>query len=322
MKKAILLFATCMFIANIYASDIRLVVQKVDNHGLVPGNTYRVYAEIPEEGASLHIVYGDQQHPLQIQSTEAFYQHPYGVHSAAGVNSDALISQPGLAFDSWITLGYQSNQNNDMWDLGVDFAGFDGGGSIYATNGGWFLIPTDEKCTPENHLVLIAQFTTTGVASGTLNLQGFTASREIWKKNDLTFSTSNAEIFGCMDQRAVNYNSDATFNDGNCVYKTADAESSPVAEVAAENSWDVFPNPLRDNLINIQFRSKIDLTQTPTRVDIVDMTGRIIGSHQLSAASMIGGNKVTIDQSLASGSYKVVLVQNGHQESKTIVVEK
>jgi hypothetical protein len=322
MRKTILLFAAIALSYSIYATDARLIVQKVDNGGVVSRNTFRIYAEMPSEQHSLHIVYGTETSPMVIESTAPFYQNQYGGHSAAAVSENVFASEPTMKFDSWITLGYENNVSNDMWDLGVDFSSFDTGGNILATNGGWFLIPTDEKCQAGNKkLILIAQFTTTGIASGTLNLQGWNGSNNVWRSEGLTFSTTNAETFGCNDQKAVNYSADATFNDGSCAYSQNDLDTAgKPSSLLPANSWEIFPNPLRQNLINVQFNSiKI---KGDVRLDIYDMSGKLVGSHKINNENMIGSNRVVVQQELASGTYNVMLVQDDTSESKLLIVEK
>ncbi|MBX7051289.1 MAG: T9SS type A sorting domain-containing protein [Flavobacteriales bacterium] len=322
MKKLTLFACALMLSQVILANDVRLIVQRVDNHGAVNGSTYRLYAQLATPEQSLHIVYGDQTNPLKIESTAPLFQNQYCGHSAAYVNPATVAVDATAAYDSWITLGYDNSQNNDMWDIGVDFSTFDANGSIYSNNGGWFLIPTDEKCNQNaSGLVLLAQFTTTGIVSGQLNLQGWNAPQDAWRANALTFSTAQAMIFGCTDSKASNYSPQAEFNDGSCAYNQGSTQPSNAGPQVTESNWEVFPNPLRDNMLNIQFNG-IDIKQTQTRIDIIDMNGKLVGSHSISAGSLIGGNRVVIEQSLAAGTYQAVLVQNGKQEAKTIIVQK
>jgi hypothetical protein len=322
MKKTLLLFTAIALTCSVYATDARLIVQKVDNGGAVSGNTFRVYAELPSPEHSLHIVYGTETHPLSVESTAPFFQHQYGGHSAASVFENVFAAEPGMKYDSWITLGYENNVSNDMWDLGIDFSSFDNGGSILATNGGWFLIPTDEKCQAGNkNLVLIAQFTTTGIASGTLNLQGWNGPNNVWRAEGLSFTTSNAETFGCTDRNAMNFSADATFDNGSCAYSQSDVDAgSKPSTFLPANSWDIFPNPLRQNMINVQFNN-INI-EGEVRLDIYDMSGKLVGSHKVNNENLIGGNRVIVQQELAAGSYNVMLVQNGSSESKLLVVSK
>jgi hypothetical protein len=327
MKKSLLIAAAfaARSIAqaiNVPTNDfnpLRLVVREVNHDGAnVPGHTYRVYAQLPSAQYSLQVVYGDAAHPLRIESSAPFFQSPYAGASAAGVSSAALQADGAVRFDSWITVGYDSNEGNDMWDLGVDFATFDQGGAITANNGGWFLIPTDAKCAPDAQgLVLIGQFTSTGEINGVLNLQGRTGDGTTWRQNGLTFNTRNSEVFGCTDSKASNFNPNATFNDGSCI----GGSCIPASEVlvTSANAWDVFPNPLRNNLINIQLHS---LEVKPgASLDIVDAKGSLVASFVLGKNATQNGNRITIDQSLQSGTYQIVLSQNGQRESKTIVVQ-
>jgi len=327
MKKN-LLFAAAFAVCSIaQATDVpsndlqplRLVVQEVNHGGTnVPGHTYRVYAQLPSSQYSLQVVYGDAAHPLRIESSAPFFQSAYAGASAAGVSSAALLADATVRFDSWITVGYDSNEGNNMWDLGVDFASFDQGGTIMAENGGWFLIPTDEKCAPDAQgLVLIGQFTSTGEINGVLNLQGRTGDDKTWRQNGLTFNTRNSEVFGCTDSKASNFNPTATFNDGSCI----GGSCIPAAEalVSSTSAWDVFPNPLRNNLINIQLHS-LEVKPGAT-LDIVDAKGSLVASFVVGKNATQNGNRITIDQSLQSGTYQIVLSQNGQRETKTIVVQ-
>jgi len=324
MKKVLLLCSAFAFGLTMNATDVRLIVERVKDNGAAPGNTYRIYAQMPTAEHSMHIIFGDDAHPLTITSTEPFYQHAYGGYSAASINPSVIEYDAAAKFDSWITVGYDNNNGNDMWDLGVDFATFNEGGAIQANNGGWFLLPTDEKCQQDaNHLVLIGQLTTTGVASGSVNMQGWTAPNVAWRADGLTFITTNAETFGCTDAHASNYDVDATFNNGTCNYEQVinPAPSETISKLDNESAWEVFPNPLRDNLLNVQFKN-VDVKQVATRIDITDMTGKLVASHSISADAILPGNRVTLKQDLAAGTYKAILIQNGLRETKTIVVAK
>jgi hypothetical protein len=318
MKKNVLLAAAIAVCTFSQAADFRLVVQHIDNSGAVAGNTYRVYASLPSSNHSLQVVYGDAAHPLRIESTAAFFQSPYAAFSAAGISAAAEQVDATVRFDSWITVGYENNESNDMWDLGVSFASFDQGGAIESDNGGWFLIPTDEKCAPNAQgLVLIGQFTSTGEIRGILNLQGRDASGATWRREGLTFNTRNCEVFGCTDNKADNFNPNATFNDGSCI--GGGCIPAPEASASASTGWDVFPNPLRDNLINIQLHS---LEVKPgASLNILDAKGSLVASFIVGKTATQQGNRITIDQALQSGTYQVVLQQQGQRETKTIVVQ-
>lgn len=324
MKKTLLLFTVLAMSFAMRSTDVQLIVERMDNGALVAGSTYRVYALLHGAEQSLHIVYGDQANPLTIASTAPLFEHPYAGYSAEQMNQGLIDLDPTARFDSWITLGYSDNAGNNLWDIGVDFSTLNSQGNLYANNGGWFLLPTDPKCTRDaNGLVLIAQFTTTGIVSGTMNLQGWDSPQVAWRVSGISFSTSNAQVFGCTDAKANNYNAEASFDNGCCQY---DAEASTTGNAVQsltvkDSNWEVFPNPLRENLLNIQF-NHIDVKQIATRIDVIDMNGKLVGSHNISADAMISGNRITIKHDLAAGTYKAVLIQKGLQETKTIVVQK
>ncbi|MFN5294702.1 MAG: T9SS type A sorting domain-containing protein [Flavobacteriales bacterium] len=298
---------------------LRLVVQEINHAGTnATGRTFRVYAQLPSAQYSLQVVYGDAAHPMRIESSAPFFQSPFAGASSAGVSAAALQADPSVQYDSWITVGYENNEDNNLWDLGVDFSSFDQGGTIAANNGGWFLVPTDEKCAPDAQgLVLIGQFTSTGEINGVLNLQGKTGEGETWRQHGLTFNTRNSEVFGCTDSKASNFNPSATFNDGSCI--GGGCIPAPEAAATAASGWDVFPNPLRNNLINIQLHS---LEVKPgAALDIIDAKGSLVASFVVGKNATQNGNRITIDQALNSGTYQVVLQQNGQRETKTIVVQ-
>jgi len=318
MKKNFLFAAMMAAFTVSQASDVRLIVQEVQNNGAVAGHTYRVYASLPSPQHSLQVVYGDDANPMRIESSAPFFQSPYAAFSAAGISAAAEQVDATVRFDSWITVGYENNESNDMWDLGVDFSSFDQGGAIVSDNGGWFLIPSDEKCAPNAQgLVLIGQFTSAGEVRGTLNVQGRDIDGTTWRRQGLTFSTHNCEVFGCTDSKASNFNPNATFNDGSCI--GGSCIPAPEATAVESTGWDVFPNPLRDNLLNVQLHS-LEVNPGAT-LDILDAKGSLVASFIVGKTAAQNGNRITIDQTLKSGTYQVVLQQNGQRETKTIVVQ-
>jgi Secretion system C-terminal sorting domain len=327
MKKIMTIFLAHVIALCSLANEAQLLVQRVDNSNAVQGSTYRLYAQMPSAQHSLHVVFGNAQHPLSIQSTDPFYQHPLGGNSAMGINDAVVAASPTLVYDSYITLGYTSSTDNSMWELGLDFSSFNSGSSISTSNGGWFLLPTDDKCTaPANQLILLAQFTTTGIVTGTLNLQGWTGPQQAWQASALTFSTENAVTFGCTTNNATNYNPQATFNDGSCIFGSVDVNTNQAANTteskasAGDLNWEVFPNPLSNDLIHIQFKNAIDLKDATATLDIMDSAGRKVYSQNI--AGSLADNKVTITQQLANGNYSVVLTHAGKREVRTLVVQK
>lgn len=317
MKK--LLFAAALLVSSFtQASDVRLVVQEMSSIGASHGRTFRVYTLMPSANHTLQVVYGDSSNPLRIESTAPFYQNQYAAFSAAGISDVTLEASPEAKFDSWITVGYENNDGNSMWDLGVNFSSFDNGGSISADNGGWFLTPTDEKCKPTaDGLVLLGQFTSQGEINGVLNLQGLDSDGRVWRKVGLRFSTNNCDSFGCTDNKASNFDPMAVFNDGSCIGGNCIAK--PADLIAGEAEWAVFPNPIRENLINVQLNG-LEIIPGAT-LDVLDAKGSLVASFVIGKTASQSGNRITIEHSLNSGTYQVILQQNGKRETKTIVVQ-
>jgi hypothetical protein len=322
MKSIFTLALSVFTFAHVAAADVQLIVQKVENGGLVPGNTYRLYAQLPGDDYSLHAVWGDTQHPLMIESTAPFYQHPLGQYSSNGIHQNIIDIAPEIAFDSFITLGYADSEANSLWDIGVDFSSFDEGGEILTNNGAWFLLPENEKCSPANgsNLILLGQFTTQGIASGTLNLQGWSANKQTWNALGLKFATTDAKTFGCTDANASNFNPNANFNDGSCITEASEGVLN-TQELAASQTWSVFPNPVRDNLVHIQF-SKGFVISSNAVLEIYDMSGKRLAQHVLSNGSWTASNRLTVNQQLAGGTYKIVINDGNKSESQTLIVAK
>ena len=104
MKNIFAMTAALLMGFGASASNVELVVEAVDNGGLVPGNTYRVYAVLPTAQHSLHAVFAAEEHVLNVATTGSFYQHQYGSSSSLDVNEAIVNIEPSLAFDSWVTV--------------------------------------------------------------------------------------------------------------------------------------------------------------------------------------------------------------------------
>ncbi|NNE55120.1 MAG: T9SS type A sorting domain-containing protein [Flavobacteriales bacterium] len=325
---ATLIMATFVASASL-ANNAQIVVQKVDN-GDIPGDTYRVYVQVLNPTYSVHAVFGDDQNSLSINTTGEFYQNPLGGQTSLDINPQVINLAPDVAYDTWLTMGAMNSAGNNLWHVGIDYSSFDAGSNLSVEDGAWFLVPTDERCTPEgNDLVLIAQLTTTGEASGIINVQGWTADKDAWQERGMTFSTSNAHTFGCMDAAAANYNAEATFNDGSCLFDEVDLEeedeiieeSDLEATKADDFSWSVFPNPIWQGQFNIQFDQVIDLDQNIT-IDIIDNAGKMVHSLEVAEGNVIGGNRVIIHQDLAAGMYSINIRNGKVSTTQQVVVQK
>ncbi len=328
MKKFSTLAIALLTVGMMSAQNAELVVQKVDNNGAVPGSTFRVHVVLPSSTHSLHAVFGDDESSMSIQSTAPFYQHQYGGNTSLDINSSAVEAVAELNYDSWVTIGADNSVSNSLWNVGVDFEGFNGGTALSVEDGAWFLIPTDVYTGGDNNnMVLIAQLTTEGNANGLLNVQGWDGDHQPWQTRGLTFSTKNAQTFGCDDATATNYNAEATYNDGSCEFAAGGSDSNTAETAltsadAEENNWQVFPNPIWEGQFNIQFADKLDLETGKVLVDIFDMSGKKVYSSQISDGDIIGGNKLMIKADLAAGMFNVNITVGEKMDSQQIVVQK
>lgn len=144
-----------------------------------PGVTcWRVYASIPENW-ELQINYGDFLTPLSLNSTDDFYQNPLGAATADGIEPAVIALDPTLAYDSWLTIGYSDNVDNQLYVVPANsiFSNWEAGGSLLLNDffGSGVFITTEEynpqNSPDENGRVLVAQLTSTGIIDGCFNFQ-------------------------------------------------------------------------------------------------------------------------------------------------------
>lgn len=142
--------------------------------------SYRLYAEIPEN-YELQIVFGiNESTPLEITTEgSAFFQSPLGGPTTLDIDADLFPTWPELAFDSWLTIGADQMDNNQIYVLPdpAVFAAWEAGGNLLINDafGAGVYITTfsaiPQNTPDENGRVLIGQFTTNGDVLGCLNLQ-------------------------------------------------------------------------------------------------------------------------------------------------------
>ncbi|MFN0032663.1 MAG: hypothetical protein ACKVOR_10935 [Flavobacteriales bacterium] len=193
MKKllpALLMYA--LAVAS-HAQFVKIVVEEIDNEGTVPGRTYRIYAELTNEGDQLYLVYGDSLHPLSISSTKPFYQNQYGGAFAKDVNRKLAMENDSLRYDSWLTIGAADNYNNNVAPLNADTKNFEENGDAVVCNvdGCWFCLPTHKQAyCGSDKKILLMQLTTEGSITGTINIMGKTAAGEMYRNYDVAFKAN------------------------------------------------------------------------------------------------------------------------------------
>jgi hypothetical protein len=113
-------------------------------------------------------------------------------------------------------------------------------------------------------------------------------------------------VYGCTDQGALNYNQNATIDDGSCVYPN-------VQEIEMGN-FILYPNPANEKLI-ISSQTFSDMVQ----IRIIDGTGRVVSTQQ---AFILNGANYEIDtQNLASGNYSIELITGENVEHHLVVIQ-
>jgi hypothetical protein len=322
MKNLFTLAAALFLGYGAQATNVELVVEAVNNGGQVPGNTYRVYAVLPSTDHSLHAVFADGQHVLNVATTGTFFQHQYGSFSSLDVNQQIVNLDNALAYDSWVTIGARNSENNNLWTIGVDYNNFLAGGELTVTDGAWFVVPTDVQAVAEaGNRVLLMQLTTDGVATGVLNLQGWDGEGNSWRAHDLTFSSTNAQVFGCTDQAAANFNPAATYNDGSCTGAN-NGPSNGLTNFDGTTAWNIFPNPVFESTFSVAFDRELNLGGENMVLEVSDMTGKTVMSQEIAQENIVGGNRIVVKHSLAAGNYTVAVKHAKFSDAQTIVVTR
>lgn len=323
MKNLFTLAAALFLGFGASASNVELVVEAVNNGGQVAGNTYRVYAVLPSAEHSLHAVFADGSHVLSIATTTNFFQHQYGSFSSLDVNENIVALDGSLAYDSWVTIGAENSTNNNLWTVGVDYNNFLNGSELTVTDGAWFVVPTDVQAVAEaGNRVLLMQLTTSGTATGVLNLQGWDAEGAAWRAYDLTFTTTNAQVFGCTNATAANFNPAATYNDGSCAGQSNNGPSAGLTNVDATTEWSVFPNPVFETTFSLKFDRELMLGGENIVLEATDMSGKVVLAREIAQENIVGGNRIVVEHGLAAGNYTVSVKHKNFSDARNIVVTR
>jgi hypothetical protein len=141
-------------------------------------STYRIFVNIPDN-YELQILYGDAVTPLTLSSTGTFYQDPLGGASTINIDPGLYGANPELAYDSWLTIGYEDFNLNllqvfpfptvfDAWEGGamLNLADVFGSGLFLPTSG---LMPINQP--DENGMILVGQVTSDGQMDACFNFQ-------------------------------------------------------------------------------------------------------------------------------------------------------
>ena len=164
-------------VATATAQVVRIDVDFIDNMGKVPGDTYRVYAVMQNEGDILDAVYGEASAPLKVTSSKPFYRHPKGGPLSANIQRYDATQDESLLYDSWVTIGAEDNYMNSVSGFIMEDAlvAFDEGGTLETNDGAWFVTPDKRQAAAgPSKRILLMQLTTAGEVNGLINLHGRT----------------------------------------------------------------------------------------------------------------------------------------------------
>lgn len=157
--------------------------------------TARVFA-VMQEGDSLLDVYGTTEHNMFWAAESQFYQNAFGGPTSLEIDPADFGALPDLAYDSWVTIGADSMDNNVLSVNNVTFGAFEQGSVLFANNGGWSVTDASGQGLAEEGpdgqwRVLIAQLTLFGPPStsiiGQVNLSGSAAGGGSWTEEGISF---------------------------------------------------------------------------------------------------------------------------------------
>ncbi len=201
--------------------------------------TYRIYANTTSPTDRVAVVSGDANSPLILNVTgQGIWNHPSGGTLGDDVLCSLYDVVPVLEYDSYITVGYSCNDdgstigNYALQDSGQPWQNelFDtapyGAGSVVVNSvvgATWFVL-TDNIHTEAGveNKVLLGQITTDGDICGIFNLQVFPdyggPGSPYVLQTDLQFGNIDCGTPGCVDAAALNFDSNADFDNGLCIF--------------------------------------------------------------------------------------------------------
>ncbi len=210
-------------------NGFNLAVETFAEGGVFGTTTYRVFVTTPNETDFVSAIAGDEDNPSFLRTSTSFFQSAVGGLTADIINPLFFPAFPELAYDSWLTIGIESEPvpgdgtaavtlaqaEGDTWA-----ADFEAGENLEVNSffgGSWFTTNlASNGVAGADKKVLVAQLTTDGTLTGQLYVQvfpeGVGANAEYLT---LSFGSSSC---GCTDATACNYNDGAQYDDGSCFF--------------------------------------------------------------------------------------------------------
>ena len=248
---------------EVVTEDIGMLIGALGVTDLTGYSCTRLYVIMNNEDDFMSSVSGDALNPTYINTTTDFYHAALGAGTPNGINSLLFPVYPDLAYDSWVTIGLEGVPNAAIGEASISsvqatdnpwMTNFDPGGGLPGGNiaiddligGAWYALNGDANGIAGADLqVLIGQFTTTGELSGQVYCQVFINGNGQTEFRDTFFFGADAEVEGCTDLTACNFDAEATTDDDSCEYADAgyDCDGNCLADSDGDGVCDDFEVP-------------------------------------------------------------------------------
>jgi len=219
---------------EVVTEDIGMLVGALGITDLTGYSCTRLYVIMNHEDDFMSSVSGDILNPTYVSTTTDFYHAILGAGTPNGINSLLFPVYPDLAYDTWVTIGLEGAPNSAIGEANVStvqatdnpwLTNFDPGGGLPGGDiaiddmigGAWYALNGDANgIAGEDLKVLVGQFTTTGEISGQVYCQVFINGNGQTEFRDTFFFGPAADVEGCTDPDACNFDAEATSDDGSC----------------------------------------------------------------------------------------------------------
>ena len=206
--------------------------------------TYRFYVTLPDEGDRFSAVFGNNDSNLEVSAPDGAYNSAFNSSwNASGINPAFLPAFPELAADTYATVGLAGPASTsgqagaadpsiveDADQMITPFFLTDGATLMESntlTGSSWYVLNTASNgLANDDNRVLIMQVTTAGNVSGQISYQVFPLGVGS-DQQQLSVAFDGEGIFGgdeptvacgCTDDSASNFDPEATYDDGSCVF--------------------------------------------------------------------------------------------------------
>jgi hypothetical protein len=278
----------------------------VHSEGELAGmTTWRMYLYMINPTDYLTSCSGVDAHPWVLESTTTpgWYNHPVASQTlATAINPVLFGAYPELEYDSWLTIGVDSDTESyyisKVEDPGYDaFDAFEAGENINSNlqiGNMWFTLfqgleATDNPGFAGDDLkVLIGQITTAGQLSGTLYVQIFPEGDQ---ENDLRLDLPiYYSPIQCNDPAACNYN-EAAWLANDCVYGvSAGVISGETSVVVNEGTseWTYTCDGEADSFMWDTGNGATIVSGQGSNTIVVDWGDQLVDPTQLTVVAVIG----------------------------------